>query len=106
MSITIGQYTFEGPYENTGPIEDRSGVYAILCLCDGKYHVVDVGESAQVKTRVDNHDRKASWERNCSGTLAIPMFMSKRATAITAGRRRGRSMRSSAPPPPSGCRHL
>jgi len=74
VSITIGQYTFEGPYDNTGPLDDRSGVYAILCLRDSKYYVVDVGESAQVKTRVDNHDRKGSWQRKCSGTLMVAVY--------------------------------
>lgn len=74
MSITIGRYTFEGPYDNTGPLEDRSGVYAILCFRDGKYYVVDVGESAQVKTRVGNHERKACWMRNCSGTWMVAVY--------------------------------
>lgn len=74
MSITIGQYTFEGPYDNTGPLEDRSGVYAILCVRDNKYRVVDVGESAQVKTRVENHERKACWMRNCSGSLMVAVY--------------------------------
>jgi Pyruvate/2-oxoacid:ferredoxin oxidoreductase gamma subunit len=71
MSITIGKYTFEGPYVNTGSLQDRSGVYVILCLRGGKYFVVDVGESAQLKSRVETHGRKDCWRRNCSGTLMV-----------------------------------
>lgn len=74
MSMTIGQYEFEGPYDNTGPLQDRSGVYVIMCLRDGKYYVLDVGESAQVKTRVDNHDRKDSWRQNCNSTLVVAVY--------------------------------
>ena len=28
-----------------------------------------LGESSEVKTRVENHDRKECWEKNCSGTI-------------------------------------
>lgn len=72
MSINIGKWTFEGPYQDTSKLQDRSGVYVILCLtADQKYYVIDVGESAQVKTRVENHDRQDCWSRNCSGTLYV-----------------------------------
>ena len=57
VSITIDGHTFEGPYAGTDRLEDRSGVYAILCYREQKHFVVDVGESATLKTRVENHDR-------------------------------------------------
>jgi hypothetical protein len=71
MAITVGVYSFEGPYEDTSNLEDRSGVYVIFCFRDGKYYVVDVGESAKVKDRVDNHDRSDCWKKNCTGTLMV-----------------------------------
>lgn len=74
MSITIGNYSFEGPYTTTDNLEDRSGVYAILCNANNQYRLIDVGESATVKTRVDNHDRKDCWKRNCSGTLSVAVL--------------------------------
>jgi hypothetical protein len=67
MSITIGSNNFEGPFPSTQTIEDRSGVYAILSEnSDGKYTLIDVGESAGVKTRLDSHDRRSCWLRKCS----------------------------------------
>ncbi len=75
MSIQIGRYTFEGPYTSTNSLEDRSGVYAILCKKDGNnYNVVDVGESATVKSRVENHDRNDCWKRNCNNTLTVAVY--------------------------------
>jgi hypothetical protein len=75
MSINIGRWTFEGPYKDTSNLQDRSGVYVILCLrANQKYFVIDVGESAQVKTRVENHDRKDCWSRNCSGKLYVAVL--------------------------------
>jgi len=37
MGITISGYSFDGPYLTTDSIEDRSGVYAVLCKKDEKY---------------------------------------------------------------------
>jgi len=67
MSVKIAGYTFEGPYFFASSLENRSGVYAILC--GDSPPPVDVGESATVRNRVENHDRKACWKRNCSGTI-------------------------------------
>jgi len=69
MSINIGKYAFEGPYKSMGSLQDKSGVYAILCDGGQNYKLIDVGESATVKTRVEGHDRKDCWKRNCSSTI-------------------------------------
>lgn len=74
MSITIGKYTFDGPYTSIDRLEDRSGVYAIICQREGKNYLIDVGESATVKSRVETHDRKNCWERKCQGTLAMAAY--------------------------------
>jgi len=75
MSIKIGKYSFEGPYTSTANLKDKSGVYAILCKENGdKYNLVDVGESATVKSRVKTHERSDCWRRNCHRTLAVAVY--------------------------------
>lgn len=75
MSIIIGAYSFDGPYTNTDLLVDKSGIYAILCTSpDDKYTVVDIGESATVKSCVDTHDRKDCWTHNCNETLTVAVF--------------------------------
>lgn len=74
MSLTVGQYTFEGPYTDTDQLENRSGVYAITCTDGRTYGLIDVGESAAVKQRVENHDRKRCWQLNCSATLSASVL--------------------------------
>ena len=74
MSITVGNYSFDGPYNNTESLLDNSGVYVIHCLRDERYYVMDVGESAQVKTRVENHDRTDCWQQNCNGVLKFAVY--------------------------------
>jgi hypothetical protein len=63
------KYTFEGPYNNTNSLHDNSGVYIIICDDGESLISIDVGESATVKNRVENHDRKDCWESNCNHTL-------------------------------------
>jgi hypothetical protein len=49
-------------------------VYAIHCYRDNTYYLIDIGESEMVKTRVENHDRKDCWSRNCTGTLTVSVL--------------------------------
>jgi hypothetical protein len=71
MSIVIqgksNKYTFDGPYSSTQSLEDRSGLYAIISARSTNNYLVDVGESSEVKSRVENHDRKNCWNRNLNG---------------------------------------
>jgi hypothetical protein len=67
MTIALAGYTFEGPYTLPSKLANRSGVYAILTqTSSNNYKVVDVGESADVRDRVENHDRSDCWKRNSS----------------------------------------
>jgi hypothetical protein len=74
MAIEIGRYNFEGPFQGTSSLEARSGVYAILTHNGMAYDPVDVGESAQVKTRVETHDRADCWRQHAAGPLAVAVL--------------------------------
>ena len=74
MSITIAQYQFNGPYPSTDVIEDRSGVYAIIDRRNSGYYLIDVGESATVKSRVENHERRDCWRRSSQGSLGVATY--------------------------------
>jgi hypothetical protein len=64
MAIELSGYKFAGTYASTSSLEDRSGVYAILTpTTQNRYRVLDIGESATVKSRVENHDRESCWRR-------------------------------------------
>lgn len=67
MAISIGNYSFVGPLTSTSGIEDRAGVYAVLHNSSGNnYTIVDIGESATVKSRLETHDRKPCWIKQCA----------------------------------------
>lgn len=76
MSIEIAGYKFNGPFQSTASLEDRSGVYVVLTPTDKThYKVVDVGESATVKSRVESHDRRSCWQRSAnSGGLKYSVY--------------------------------
>ena len=45
---------------------DVAAVYVILCVeQNGSWTVLDVGQSGQVGSRIDDHDRKECWDRKC-----------------------------------------
>ncbi len=77
MSITFcNKYTAEGPYTDTGSLKKRSGVYAVLSRAknNDKWTVLDVGESHDVKTRVENHERAPCWKRNNKGAIGYAPY--------------------------------
>lgn len=65
MSISIGSYSFSGPYTGIDQIANKSGVYSVLTRASGtdSYTIVDIGESATVFERLASHDRAHDWER-------------------------------------------
>lgn len=62
-------YVFDGPFTSTAPIQDVAGVYVIIAERSSGFYVIDVGESGQLRTRLDNHDRKSCWSRNLNSGL-------------------------------------
>jgi len=65
MSLSIEGYSFEGSFTNTYSLKNVGGVYVILTKnSNNEYNVVDVGESSNVRDRIENHDRSGCWQRN------------------------------------------
>ncbi|MXZ50553.1 MAG: hypothetical protein F4073_07500 [Rhodobacteraceae bacterium] len=75
MSINIENCSFEGPFASTSNLKDQSGVYLILGNHSGdNWNLVDVGESSQVKYRIDNHDRKVCWNQQNYANLKVAVL--------------------------------
>lgn len=78
--INLGGYNFEGPYPNTINIEDRPGIYAVLCNHNVVLYIGTSGEgmypdSQGLKRRLNKHDRKSDWEGHCkSGRLTYAVM--------------------------------
>ncbi len=71
MSIEIGRYTFEGPYRSTGDLKDKPGVYAVICKKEDELYLLDINESKQVKSSIQNNKREECWRKYCNETLTV-----------------------------------
>ena len=66
--MVILGYNFEGPFTGIYQLKDQSGVYVIL---DGNGKIIDVGESDEVKTRIENHERESCWKTHGYSSFAV-----------------------------------
>ena len=75
FKLWIAGWDFEGPYPASS-LADRPGAYAVLdVLSDGSIrNCIDVGESAEVATRVGSHDRERCWAQHTSGRRAFAVL--------------------------------
>lgn len=77
MTIQIGRYNFEGPFDTLDGLPNASGVYAILGRnASGGYDMIDIGESATLKDRIATHDRKDQWARRGHPTILAAAYYS------------------------------
>jgi hypothetical protein len=64
-----GVHDFDGPFISIYSLKEESGAYIVLDLRSEGYHLLDAGESENVREEVKNSDRKDCWEVNRKGTL-------------------------------------
>lgn len=54
---------------------DFAAIYVVLCVVDGKTKVLDVGQSGEVGTRINNHTRMECWKKNCpTGNIWVCIY--------------------------------
>jgi hypothetical protein len=74
MALNVGRYQFEGPYSSAAQLRDHSGIYIIVTSLNGQYQPVDCGESATLKTRIENHDRALCWGTQPGTLMAAVLY--------------------------------
>ena len=71
MAIQLGKYSFDGPFASIDKLKDKPGVYAIICIVEREFFLLDVGESTRMRTRIENHEKKSAWMKKSDGNLTI-----------------------------------
>ena len=85
MSINIAGYNFKCPIEEHD-LENKLGVYVVLDSLYGLgtdvkddrgfgWNIVDVGMSGEIRSRIENHDRKDCWEKHKSKKVPLEYAM-------------------------------
>jgi hypothetical protein len=66
VDLTIFSLPFKCVKLSEADFSDFAAIYVILCVDNsGSWKVIDVGQSGQVGSRIDTHDRQECWEKNC-----------------------------------------
>jgi len=72
VTVTIGGLPFECVPLSSAVFDDVAAVYVILCVTEGGSwqvldvaQVLDVGQTGQLGSRLDSHERKESWLAKC-----------------------------------------
>ncbi len=74
MNIEIGNYSFEGYYSSPSNFEEDPGIYAVFCRNYEKDILIDVGESDNIRLKVENNERSSCWRRTCASALGYAVL--------------------------------
>jgi len=74
--MEIGRWNFEGPWEQASNLINAQGLYAVLGRNSSwdTWTVIDIGQSSDVRNRVENHDRADCWSRQGFTVLAVAVL--------------------------------
>lgn len=72
--ILIGNYEFKGPFDSPKQIEERAGVFAVLCYHDGEYDLLEIAFSENLRQGIIDHPDQGDWHSLCQGTLLAAVF--------------------------------
>lgn len=75
MVVDIGGYTFQGFFQHIPTLDEKPGLYAIICDNDGIINLLDVGESHNIRESVWNHDRKNRLKKKCYGMIVYAQLL-------------------------------
>ena len=73
-SVTIEGYNFDGPFFNVQSLENRTGIYVILDDRPSGLTILDVGESTEIRNRIENHDRSFCWRRCATHRICVAVL--------------------------------
>ncbi|MCC6180617.1 MAG: hypothetical protein IT237_02155 [Bacteroidia bacterium] len=74
--LTIKNLPFVCVRLNDADFKDVAAIYVIICVSEsGSWKVIDVGQSGQLGTRIDDHPRMDCWKNNCpSGNIWVCIY--------------------------------
>jgi hypothetical protein len=70
MSLEIGWFSFDGPYDDESGLPDEAGVFAVLSQEEGgKYNLLDVDDGFNLRESALGHQRRECWQKEAGGPL-------------------------------------
>lgn len=53
MTISIGNYEFDGPFDSAAQLEERQGLYAVLHCENEDYELIHLAQADNVRERIE-----------------------------------------------------
>ena len=53
MSILIGKYEFDGPYDSVAELQEKPGIYAVLHCENDEYELVHVAQASNIRDSIE-----------------------------------------------------
>jgi hypothetical protein len=74
--VNIYRLPFKCVKLSEADFSDFAAIYVILCVDKGgNSKVIDVGQSGEVGTRINSHDRANCWKKNCqTGNIWVCLY--------------------------------
>ena len=77
MSVLIGKYEFNGPYENVTELEEKPGLYAVLHCQNDEYELIHVAQANSIRDCLQ-HSQVATNPTECSGKVLLASYYTPR----------------------------
>ena len=75
MVISISGYNFKGPFGSSDQLASISGVYVVgYWISTEQWHIIYVGESADIKNRIKTHERKECWRQHAGNNYQFCVY--------------------------------
>lgn len=74
VPIFFGKVELEGPFSSLEELENRAGLFAILCVKDEQINLLDVQRAKLVQTDVAKVLRDPGWGEVCSGKIRVAVL--------------------------------
>lgn len=78
MTVFIGGYSFDGPYDSPSKFDAAAGVFVVHTGEGGEAVVVDVDEAEDVRTAAEVHPRMPCWQQNVKGPARFSVLYTYR----------------------------
>lgn len=79
--MPIANYPFKGLYRSADKIEERAGVFVVVCKFEDSYYLLDVDHSEDVNGAIRSHGRRGCWERHRRGPIIYSIMYTDKMSA-------------------------
>ena len=69
--LKVNNHLFEGPFEDFSLLQERPGVFLIVCSQHAFFSPIDCGGGVNVQESVMNHERRSGWESHCKNGVVM-----------------------------------